>query len=481
MTKPVIMVIGGIDPQGCSGISADIRTLQALACHSMVLPTANTQQSSAGLTQLGSVDGALLQAQFADCIADVPIAAVKIGLIPSVELVHGIAEILHQLPAVPVVWDPVLFASSGGVGVSNALQQLMIEHLLPLVDVITPNLAELTQLTGCTRLEQGTQRLHRAGAKAVLVKGGDADGDFAIDFFSNADTQFYCYQTKQSFEVRGTGCVLASSLAAHLAAKQDIRDAVVLAKAYVSRGIRLSQQQGPYRLIEHSSEAIKLEDMPRLVYQQDQIKQLHQFAACPAKMGIYPVVDDNAWVIKLMDAGVETLQLRLKNQSAHHNRTQIMAAVTYANSKNSRLFINDYWQLAIETAAYGVHLGQEDLADADLAKIAAAGLRLGVSTHCYWELARALAVNPSYIALGPIFPTSSKQMPFAAQGLKRLQCWVDLLQDHYPVVAIGGITPDRVTELKNTGVSSIAMISAITQADDYQQATAAFMSQWAEP
>jgi hydroxymethylpyrimidine kinase/phosphomethylpyrimidine kinase/thiamine-phosphate diphosphorylase len=403
---------------------------------------------------------------------------VKIGLIPTVELVYAIAEILRQLPAVPVVWDPVLFSSSGGVGVSKAVQQAMLELLLPLVDVITPNLAELEQLTGCAGLEQGTQQLHRAGAKAVLVKGGDDKSDDAIDYFSNADTQFYCYQQKLPYEVRGTGCVLASALAAHLAAKQDIRDAIVLAKAYVSRGIRLSQQQGPYRLIEHSSDAVVLKDMPRLVYQQADIKQQHQFAACPAKMGIYPVVDDKAWVSKLIDAGVETLQLRLKNQSAQHNRTQIRAAVAFADSKKARLFINDHWQLAIESAAYGVHLGQEDLADADLAQIAAAGLRLGVSTHSYWELARALAVNPSYIALGPIYPTRSKQMPFAAQGLKRLQRWVDLLQEHYPVVAIGGISPDKVTELKQTGVSSIAMISAITQADDYQQATAAFISQW---
>lgn len=125
-----------------------------------------------------------------------------------------------------------------------------------------------------------------------------------------------------------------------------------------------------------------------------------------------------------------------------------------------------------------MHLGQEDLHDANLIEIEQAGLRLGISTHSYWELARALAINPSYIALGPVFETTSKQMPFSPQGIERVKLWTKLLGDNYPLVAIGGIDQQRAETLKQTGVGSVAMISAITQADDYKKATKDLVSIW---
>ena len=137
---------------------------------------------------------------------------------------------------------------------------------------------------------------------------------------------------------------------------------------------------------------------------------------------------------------------------------------------NARLFINDYWQLAIKHGAYGVHLGQEDLDTTDLAAIHRAGLRLGVSTHDDAELARAIAVKPSYIALGHIFPTQTKDMPSAPQGLVELRRHISGLND-YPTVAIGGISIDRVAAVLDCGVGSVAVVSAITQAADWRAAT----------
>ncbi|CCJ95118.1 Thiamin-phosphate pyrophosphorylase [Cronobacter malonaticus 681] len=135
-----------------------------------------------------------------------------------------------------------------------------------------------------------------------------------------------------------------------------------------------------------------------------------------------------------------------------------------------RLFINDYWRLAIKHQAYGVHLGQEDLETADLNAIRNAGLRLGVSTHDDMEIDVALAVRPSYIALGHVFPTQTKQMPSAPQGLAQLAAHVKRLGD-YPTVAIGGISLERAPAVLETGVGSIAVVSAITQAPDWRGAT----------
>ena len=134
--------------------------------------------------------------------------------------------------------------------------------------------------------------------------------------------------------------------------------------------------------------------------------------------------------------------------------------------------MNDFWREAIDARAYGVHLGQEDLTDADLPAIAGAGIRLGVSTHSYYEIARAHAVAPSYLAIGPIYATTTKPMKFAPQGIDRLGRWVDLLKPRYPLTAIGGIDTARAPGVMATGVDSIAVVRAITEAADPFQAVA---------
>ncbi|MDG6692858.1 thiamine phosphate synthase, partial [Staphylococcus aureus] len=128
------------------------------------------------------------------------------------------------------------------------------------------------------------------------------------------------------------------------------------------------------------------------------------FAPVPHRLGLYPVVDSVEWVTRLLDAGVRTVQLRIKDKTDAEVETDIAAAIALGQRYHARLFINDYWRLAIKHQAYGVHLGQEDLQTADLNAIRNAGLRLGVSTHDDMEIDVALAVRPSYIALGHVFP-----------------------------------------------------------------------------
>ncbi|WP_407026823.1 thiamine phosphate synthase [Cronobacter sakazakii] len=194
------------------------------------------------------------------------------------------------------------------------------------------------------------------------------------------------------------------------------------------------------------------------------------FAPVPHRLGLYPVVDSVEWVTRLLDAGVRTLQLRIKDKTDAEVETDIAAAIALGQRYHARLFINDYWRLAIKHQAYGVHLGQEDLQTADLNAIRNAGLRLGVSTHDDMEIDVALAVRPSYIALGHVFPTQTKQMPSAPQGLAQLAAHVKRLGD-YPTVAIGGISLERAPAVLETGVGSIAVVSAITQAPDWRGAT----------
>lgn len=195
------------------------------------------------------------------------------------------------------------------------------------------------------------------------------------------------------------------------------------------------------------------------------------FAATAPQLGLYPVVDSVSWIERLLAAGVRTIQLRIKDLPDRDAEDAVREAIALGRHYHARLFINDYWRLAIAHQAYGVHLGQEDLEVADLQAIQQAGLRLGISTHDDAERERAVALRPSYIALGHIFPTQTKQMPSVPQGVVRLQQHLPHLQG-IPAVAIGGISLARVPEVLATGVGSVAVVSAITQAADWRAATA---------
>ncbi|OUR63903.1 thiamine monophosphate synthase [Methylophaga sp. 42_25_T18] len=479
MAKPAVLLIGGLDPQGCAGISADVQTVSTHDCHAVPLVTCLTEQTSQGLTHTGALTEAEFMGQYQACIADFDIAAIKIGLIPNITIARCISNIIDQHD-VPIVLDPVLASTSGGIAVAEDVQQFILQDLLGKTTLLTPNLPELATLTqseDVDQIEHSTIQLLSKGLAACLVKGGHADSKWASDYFNDGDNAFYCYQEKLNKDVRGTGCVLASSIASQLAHGQDSRDAIVLAKAYLNQGIRQADELGCYSVFKHSMAALQLEDLPKLCYDPKLIGKQFNFPACPNRLGIYPVVDSSEWIDKLIHENIKTIQLRIKDVSAVVRQQEIKRAVSLCD-ESIAFFVNDYWQTAIDEKAYGVHLGQEDLHDANLIEIEQAGLRLGISTHSYWELSRALAVNPSYIALGPVFETTSKQMPFTPQGIERVKLWTQLLGDKYPLVAIGGIDQQRAEVLKQTGVGSVAMISAITKAVDYRTATKQLINCW---
>ncbi len=197
------------------------------------------------------------------------------------------------------------------------------------------------------------------------------------------------------------------------------------------------------------------------------------FAPCPQHLGLYAVLPDAAWVARMAQAGVPTVQLRFKSTDPDAVRREVREAVQAVKGTNSLLFINEHWRIAIEEGAYGVHLGQEDMDEAQLETIRQAGLRLGLSTHGYGELLRAQAVSPSYLALGAVFPTTLKKMKTAPQGLGRLGAYARLMQGR-SLVAIGGIDLNAVPDVMRTGVGSIAVVRAITAAEQPEQAALAF-------
>lgn len=172
----------------------------------------------------------------------------------------------------------------------------------------------------------------------------------------------------------------------------------------------------------------------------------------------YPIVPDLAWLQRLVPLGVKTIQLRLKDAAEDVVRREVAASLEICARYGCQLIVNDYWREALSLGADYVHLGQEDLASADVAALKVKGVRLGISTHSHDELAIALAAGPDYVALGPIYETKLKAMKWAPQGLGRIADWKTRIGT-MPLIAIGGITPERAAGVIAAGADSVAVIT----------------------
>ena len=181
----------------------------------------------------------------------------------------------------------------------------------------------------------------------------------------------------------------------------------------------------------------------------------------------YPIVPDASWVARLARAGVKLIQLRMKDEAQGAITPAIREALAASRAHGCEVVVNDYWREAIDCGASFVHLGQGDLETADASAIRRAGLKLGISTHSHEELDRALREDPDYIALGPIYETTLKVMPWAPQGLARIGEWKALAKR--PLVAIGGITLERAPAVFAAGADSIAVVSDVVFHPDPEQ------------
>ena len=520
--KPIIWTISGADCSGGAGIAADIKTghgLNVEVCH---LITANTVQNSVELSTVNVIEVQVLAQQAQALRFDKPPAVIKIGLmVNSAQINWLVATLLilkQQLPDLLVVYDPVGQASVGGR--LSSLTTKALAPLMPLIDVITPNLIEAKQLSGLNpksihNAKGLAAKILQLGCKAVIIKGGHTDSDNTEDAEKNNLPKTHCIDiclqslsaliSLQSPKINtnyshGGGCSFASALASFLAHGYLLRDAFTLTKAFINQGLSLSadissgnnqgENQGEgksqnnlevnnnsinnannenyYGAFQQGSWPTKLRYFPNVIsplYQQ--VKLSPNFPSLgltvSEKLGLYPVVDSLSWLECLLPLNLNIIQLRIKSDNTAKLDLLIEKAVSLASNYNCRLFINDHWQLAIKYGAYGVHIGQEDLNSADLKAIAKSGLRLGISTHGCYEFLLAKQLQPSYLAIGAIFPTNTKDMTGQIQGLTNLR-QILALADNIPIVAIGGINQQRLELVWRTGVSAVAVVTAITQA-----------------
>ena len=472
----IAWTIAGSDSGGGAGIQADIRTFHDFGLHGASVVTCVTAQNTTALADNHVIPASTVRAQLQALWDDLPPAAIKIGALGSNDNAAAVLDFLGTLSDNDrpfVVWDPVRHASVGGA--LGVLPDDTIDAFVRCVDAVTPNAEELagTWNIDAKDPELATGLLRKRGAKRVYLTGGHGD-TLGLDHWASAHRRFSIQgDALPGKSAHGGGCSLSSALAA-ATVTDDEDSAPVLAHMYVHQGLRAIAGRRVGKLgagrppLPHLGWPGDIEDLPRVVDADTTVGPA--FPAMSHPIGLYAVVGSVDWVQRCIEMQVDTVQLRVKDLPPRTLRRFVEESVAATEGSNTRLFVNDFWREAIDAGAYGVHLGQEDLADADLPAIAKAGIRLGVSTHSYYEIARAHAVAPSYVAIGPIYATTTKPMKFAPQGIERLGRWVRLLKPRYPLTAIGGVDIERTPGVMATGVGSIAVVRAITEATDAFQA-----------
>jgi hydroxymethylpyrimidine/phosphomethylpyrimidine kinase len=241
-SPPVVLTIAGFDPSSGAGVTADIKTIVAHGCYGIAAITALTVQSTTGVRRVDPVDVKLLRETLNLLVEDVKVSAVHIGTLGSEDVVSEVASFLKNSQLPNVVLDPVLAASSGAKLLDDDGRKVMVEKLLPLTTVTTPNAHEaalLTDLevTSIDDMKLAANRLREMGAKNVVVTGGHLDVAIDLLNFSNGDVQTFKSERLESNFTHGTGCAFSSSIASHLAQGRPLAEAVLLAKAYVTAAI----------------------------------------------------------------------------------------------------------------------------------------------------------------------------------------------------------------------------------------------------
>ena len=484
---PVVWSIAGTDSAGGAGIAADQRAADACGVHLCTVVAAVTAQNSLGVRHVEPMSVDVIEAQMAALENDLRPAVVKTGLLGGAAQVACVARWVDRLRRhgpVALVVDPVLGASTGASFADGETLAAYRHWLMPRATLVTPNRIEAGRLAGADGHDTPAlaARLRAMGAAAVCITGGDEapHQGLALDWIDTPQAAGWLALPRiDTPHTHGTGCTFASAAAAAMARGFVTADALVLAKMATAqalrRGTAAGQGAGAVRAAGGFANDASL--MPQMSW-----SAARRFAPfdVPAEglpaLGLYAIVDSAGRVAQVVDAGVRTVQLRIKTPDgadgegdgdagwAERVREEIADAVACCRAAGALLFVNDHHAQAVELGAAGVHLGQEDLlalSDAEREAFSAPGAPvLGVSSHSLWELARARSLAPRYIACGPVWPTLTKVMPWHAQGLDNLAWWAAMAGA--PVVAIGGIlTAAQAEAAAGCGADAVCVVRGL--------------------
>jgi len=470
----VALTIAGSDPSGGAGIQADLRTFNALGVVGVSVISALTVQNSLGVQSVHPVPAEVLAAQLEAIFSDSKIDAVKIGMLGGAEQVRVVADALRKYAPPNVVLDPVL-ASTGGVPLlDEAGRKALVSELMPLCDLVTPNLAEAATLTGLPvgnldEMQAAGERLMLLGARGVLVKGGHLSGapqDLLL--LGQRKSEIFTSRRVETPHTHGTGCFLSSAMAAHLAKQCTLAESVQLSKELLTGALLTPIVTGQGRGYPDIGASLRTMSEHRERTHSDRVALLQ---------GLYVVTDSNLRPDRTLSevaaaalvGGAKTIQMRDKSLPLRLAIDIASDLINKGSAANALFIVNDRVDVALASDADGVHLGPDDMRPEDARRMLGHDKLVGVSVASVKE-AGAAAPYASYFGVGAIYGSKTKLDAGEPIGVGRIR-EIKAAFPKIPIVAIGGITLDNIADVAAAGAEAAAVVSAVVQAPDMEVAT----------
>ena len=512
--------IAGSDPSGGAGLQADLKTFSALGVYGATAITAVTVQNTVGVKYVHALPPQVVYDQIVTVMEDIMPDAVKIGMVNDAETLDAIVRALTLHRPRFLVVDPVMVSTSGCALMQADALQVMEERLLPMADIVTPNLPEAWTLAGTDRsVDEAAQAILRLGVKALLIKGGHAEGTTKTDYLYVSDddgvkrTEFSS-ATVDTFNTHGTGCTLSSAIAAMLARGHGMEEAVRQAKMYLTEALKagadvvvghghgpvchfFSQQvnkqtsrQGDLHTSQqvnkstsrqgdlHTSQQVN----ESTSQQADKSNLLVCSSARPlstkkvdsfAKLQFithftdrYSYLDS---AMMALEGGCQWIQLRMKDADEAEIERTARQILPECRRRGAVFIIDDHVELVKRVGADGVHLGKNDMPVDEARRILGDEFIIGGTANTFEDIQRLAAQGADYIGCGPFRFTTTKKNLAPMLGIEGYENIVSLMKTHginLPIVAIGGITYDDIPRIMSTGVTGIAISGSVLRADN---------------
>lgn len=489
--------IAGSDPSGGAGLQADLKTFSALGVYGATAITAVTVQNTVGVKYVYALPTQVVYDQIVTVMEDIMPDAVKIGMVNDAATLDAIVRALTLHRPKYLVVDPVMVSTSGCSLMQEDALKVMKERLLPMADIVTPNLPEAWTLAGTdSSVDDAAQSILRLGVKALLIKGGHAEGKTKTDYLyvvseSGVKRTEYSSDTVETFNTHGTGCTLSSAIAAMLARGYDMEEAVRRAKDYLTGALeagadvvvghghgpvchfysrqadRQTSGQGDLlsdRQADKSNILVDLSTRPlstkKLV---DSFAKLQFITHFTDKYTYF----DSA--VMALEGGCRWIQLRMKDADEIEIERTALRILPECRRRGAVFIIDDHVELAKRIGADGVHIGKNDMPVDEARRILGDGFIIGGTANTFDDIQRLADKGADYIGCGPFRFTTTKKNLAPMLGIEGYENIVSQMKEHginLPIVAIGGITYGDIPQIMATGVTGIALSGSVLRSDN---------------
>ena len=483
------LTIAGSDPSGGAGMQADLKTFSALGVYGATAITAVTVQNTQSVKYVHTLPPQVVYDQIVGVMEDLCVDAVKIGMVNDADTLDAIVRALSERKPKFLVVDPVMVSTSGCALMQPDALAIMKERLLPMADLVTPNLPEAWTLAGTdTSVDDAAQKILKLGVKALLIKGGHAEGKTKTDYLymNNGGVVKRVEFTSETVETKnthGTGCTLSSAIAAFAARGCGLEDAVRKAKDYLTGALKagadvvVGKGHGPvcHFFKQASGQADKQTDCLQVVTDCNPSNLVCLSTRLSSAVNLQFITHftekysyaDSAMIA--LEGGCRWIQLRMKDADEAEIERVARLILPECRRRGAVFVIDDHVELALRVGVDGVHLGKNDMPVSEARRLAGADFIIGGTANTFEDVQRLAAQGADYIGCGPFrFTTTKKKLApmLGIEGYKRILSQMKGCGITLPLVAIGGITCGDIPQLMAAGVSGIALSGSVLRAEN---------------